>query len=800
MKPRTAVAVLATLLLGGAAAPNAAGQAPPPEVLGYDPVADARLPAWSEMLGYFETLASRSARVRVDTIGRSTLDAPLVVLTVSSAGNLERLEELRAIQAELADPRRIESPERREELIGRGRLVALVTAGTHSTEVGGPLAVMRLAHHLATSPSSRARAVREAAVVLLVPAVNPDGVDLVQEWYESTAGTPWRGSDPPFLYHHYAGHDLNRDWYSFTQRETRLLVERVHQRWHPQLHLDLHQHEPNWVRHVVPPWIDPVEPNVDPLLISAATSLGTRVQWTLLEEGRTGVAVAARYDAWSPSRAYAHYHGGVRILSETASVRLAAPVELAPETLESVAGLDSRVSTWNHPIPWPGGRWTLGDVVGYMESSALAALGIAADQRASWLRNFERVGRRAVEGWPAWPDAWVIPAEGGGWPAARHELLRILRTAGLEIRRLERPFTTEEARLEPGDHVIDMHQPYGAFAQVLLERGRYPGRRLYEDGPPAAPYDATAHDLGLLLGVDVRPVHAPLPAGALSEPLSELPPPPPRRVEELSGDPAVMVGLYRPWTASAAEGWIRWVFDGHSVPYAPVTNADLARARPLRDFTALVLPPEESDRLREGRTLGDVPPEYAGGIGEIGADRIATFVEEGGTLVAIGPSADYAIEALGLPVENVVSALPRSEFYAPGVQVGIEVDSSTFVGAGLPTRTAAMLMDAAAFRIAGEPGDGADAAADSARVVVRYARDRPVRSGWMVGASRIAGRAAVVDGPAVIVDQRLASVGGFAGGILGVATVKGHIFGRLLRCPVDEQTVVIWCREGHVAK
>lgn len=750
MRARHAVlGLLAILCLVGPGPRTAAGQhlPAPPEALGYDPIAEARLPAWSEMLSYFEALARASGRVRLDTIGRSTLDAPLVVLTVSSTENLERLEELRAIQAKLADPRSIASAAEREEFIDRGRLVALVTAGTHSSEVGGPLTVMRLAHHLATSQGPQARAIRQAAVVLLVPAVNPDGIDLVKQWYESTVGTPWHGAEPPFLYHHYAGHDLNRDWYAFTQQETRLLVRRVHQRWHPQLHIDLHQHESTWVRHLVPPWIDPVEPNVDPLLTSAATSLGTRVQWAMLEEGKTGVAVAARYDAWSPSRAYVHYHGGVRMLSETASARLAAPIELPPEVLRPIADLDPRASTWNHPIPWSGGRWELADVVDYMQSSTLATLSIVTGQRASWLRNFERVGRRAVQGWPAWPEAWVISAaDGAGSPAARHELLRILRTAGLEIRRLTRPIDTEEARFAAGDYVVDMRQPYGAFAQALLAPNRYPGRRTHENGPPVPPYDATAHNLALLLGLEARPLHAPVPGDAVSEPLTDIPPAPPRRVDGLSGDPAVMVGLYRPWTSSAAEGWIRWLFDSYSVPYATVTSADFARVRPLRDFTALVLPPEEPDRLREGRSLTEVPPEYAGGLGPADVERLMGFVEDGGTLVAIGSSADYVIDVLDLPVENFVASLSPSDFYAPGVQVGLDVDVSTFVGAGLPRRITAMLMDPVAFRGTAGPGPAAEWA-DSVRIVARYASDRLVRSGWLIGGGWIAGRAAAVELP-----------------------------------------------------
>jgi len=316
----------------------------PAEVFGFDPVTESRLLKWSEIVDYFESLGTASPRVRVDTIGRSTLDRPMILVTVSSRENLQRLPELREIQRKLADPRRVASDEEREDLIERGRLVALVTAGIHPTEVGGPLAAMQLAHRLATSAGPTETRIRSETVVLIVPATNPDGIDPVKAWHEEVAGSPWAGADPPFLYHHYAGHDINRDWYAFTQKETQTLVQRVHQVWHPQLDLDIHQQEATGARYFLPPWRDPVEPNVDPLLTAAATSLGTRVQWTMLEEGRTGVSVAARYDAWSPSRAYVHYHAGVRMLTETASARLASPIELSPSDLQPVPGLDPRVS------------------------------------------------------------------------------------------------------------------------------------------------------------------------------------------------------------------------------------------------------------------------------------------------------------------------------------------------------------------------------------------------------------------------------------------------------------------------
>lgn len=743
MSDSPGLAALSALALSALAALVAlpaglAAQSPPSpsEVLGYDPVVSEQLPGWGEITGYFEALAAASPRVRLDTIGRSTLDAPFIVATVSDEANLDGLDELRDVQRRLADPRRIESDDERAELVRRGRLVALVTAGVHSTEVGGPITAMRLAHHLATSTSPQADRIRREAIVLIVPAVNPDGVDPVKKWYESTLGTPWLGSEPPFLYHHYVGHDLNRDWYAFTQKETRLLVQRVHQAWFPQIHHDMHQHEATGARYFVPPWLDPVEPNIDPLLIAAATSLGTRIQWTMLEEGKSGVSVAARYDAWSPSRSYAHYHAGVRILSETASARLAAPIELAPDDLEPTAGLDPRVSSWNHPVPWPGGRWTLRDVVDYMESGALAMLGIAAAEREVWLGNFATVGRRAVAGWDSWPEGWVIPAAPGrdaatGLDAAAvAELARILLTAGVELRRAAEAFEMDGRSFEAGAYVIDMHQPYAAFAQAVLAPQPYPER----PGSSPSPYDVTAHNLPLLLGVDALPVYeVPEVAGSL---VTGSPPAPSRHVDGLSGEGSVMVGLYRPWIPTPDEGWTRWLFDNYAVPYASLANDDIARGGLLREFTAVAIPSVPGPHLRDGRSAADVPPRYAGGLGSGHVANLRAFVDGGGTLVAWGASVDFVIDALELPVENVLANRPTTEFYGPGAQVALEVDTTSTIGNGLAPRTSAFLLDGAAFR----GSEGADVS-----VHARYGSMPVTLSGRVVGASSIAGRPAVVE-------------------------------------------------------
>ena len=201
---------------------------------------------------------------------------------------MARLAALKDIQARLADPRMIQSEQERTELVRDGRLVVLVTAALHSNEVGTSLLPVRLAYHLASSESPEVRSILDETVVLIVPSLNPDGVDLVAEWYESTLDMPWEGAEPPFLYHHYAGHDNNRDWSAFTLRETRVVVRRVHEEWHPQIVHDVHQQRDTGSRYFVPPWLNPVEPNVDPALIAGANALGTAIAWSMTLSGHRG--------------------------------------------------------------------------------------------------------------------------------------------------------------------------------------------------------------------------------------------------------------------------------------------------------------------------------------------------------------------------------------------------------------------------------------------------------------------------------------------------------------------------------
>ena len=198
---------------------------------------------------------------------------PFVMATISSPANLARLEEFKQIQDQLADPRKLGPPATRDrkaaELIARGKTIVLITCGIHSTEVGSYLSSMLIAHRLASSTDPEIQKILDNTIVLLVPSLNPDGVDIVKNWYDKTLGTPFEGTDPPELYHKYTGHDNNRDWYAFTQVETQLTVDKIHNVWHPQIVHDIHQQGAFGSRLFLPPYMAPVEPNVPKPIVQA---------------------------------------------------------------------------------------------------------------------------------------------------------------------------------------------------------------------------------------------------------------------------------------------------------------------------------------------------------------------------------------------------------------------------------------------------------------------------------------------------------------------------------------------------
>lgn len=475
----------------------------PEEAFGFKPGTDRKLADWAELTAYFKKLSTQSNRVRYEEAGKTTEGRPFITVTISAPENLAHLDRYKEIQRKLADPRQT-SPEEAKSLIAQGKTVLVVTCNIHSTEIASSQSASEFAYQLATGDNEKIRSILQNVIIVLVPSLNPDGQQLVVDWYKKYLGTPYEGSSPVVLWHHYVGHDDNRDWSSFTQIETRLAVEKVINPWHPQILYDIHQMGSNGPRIYLPPWVDPIDPNVDPLLVQEMNALGTNTALEIGETGKQGVLIHGVYDFWSPLRDYIALHNGLRVLTESASVDIATPINIPFENLDHGIGYDAKVAAWNFPDPWKGGMWRLGDIVAYQLDAFFSIASNAAQYRERYLSNFYQIGVHAVSR-KSGPSAFIIPAEERD-PATTARLVNTLRIGDVEVEKAKADFDADGKHYRSGSYIVKLDQPYGGFAKTLLEVQQYPNIPEYPGGPLQRPYDVTAQTLPLLFGVTATAV------------------------------------------------------------------------------------------------------------------------------------------------------------------------------------------------------------------------------------------------------------------------------------------------------
>jgi hypothetical protein len=651
---RLAAALCSAVWLAGGAA-DAAVQTPS-EFLGFTVGADRTLADYRQIKSYLQALDAASPRVVLQDLGKTTLGEDMVMAVLSSEENIRNLPRLKEVAKRLADPRGLSDAEA-EALVGEGKVMLLVTCNIHSTEIGASQMAMEWAHALATAQDAETRRRLDRVVVLLVPSLNPDGQILETEWYRKQLGTRYEGGRMPWLYHHYVGHDNNRDWFMLTQKETRAMSRAVYQEWYPQVWLDEHQMGATGPRIFVPPYAEPVDTDIHPLVWREVNLIGSLMAMRLEQAQKAGVIYGFSYDAYWPggTKNTAWWKNISGLLTEVASVRLATPVRIAPgELTGGRKGLVEYEAQTNFPNPWPGGLWRLRDIMDYERIASDALLESCADHDKDFLRNALARVRASIATFPG-TDGYRIPARQRD-AASALRLAALMQEHGVEVK-----------QAADGDVWIPLAQPYGRFVQEMFDRQDYPEVKLVAGRDIVRPYDVSAWSLPLMMGVDVQRTTLPGSLQAFKAPAAALPP---GAVALAPGSPenarlvnaalrsagrvsvarapvqaggreweagtvfldeaaaraaaakgvagqawttvpeipaaaekmtAPRVGLYKPWAASMDEGWTRFVLEQYGFEPKPLDNKTVRAGALAASFDVIVLPDVAKEIIATGK-------------------------------------------------------------------------------------------------------------------------------------------------------------------------------------------------------
>ena len=278
-----------------------------------------------------------------------------------------------------------------------------------------------------------------------------------------------------------------------------------------------------------------------------------------------------------------------------------------------------------------------------------------------------------------------------------------------------------------------MNQPYASFANTMIEVQHYPDLREYPGGPPLRPYDVTAHTLGYLLDFDAVAVDGRL-SVQLSDPVS-VPDFDFRLPDHLAGPDAPRVAMYKSWQEPMPEGWQRWVFDEHEMAYDTLRDADI-RGGALSSYDVLVFQAQDAGSIRDGYREGQVPPEYAGGLGDDGSAAVRAFLEGGGRVVAIEAATDFVKDIFGLRISNATASMADTDFYIPGSILRLELDPTSGITEGMRNEVAAWYWRSSMAYDIDDP---------RISVAARYGAGDPLLSRWVLGGERIAGKPAILE-------------------------------------------------------
>jgi hypothetical protein len=208
---RTLAAVAVCLLTSiSLAQPVGTNVTSPKAFLGHSVGEDYWLANYRQLAEYWRKVDSESERVQVVSIGRTEEGREQLMAIISSPENMRRLEHYRGISKKLALGQA--SAAEADALAKEGKAVVWIDGGLHATEVLGAQQLIETVYRLSSLSDEETLRILNDCIILVVHA-NPDGMDLVSDWYMRRSNPQERStSGIPRLYQKYIGHDNNRDF------------------------------------------------------------------------------------------------------------------------------------------------------------------------------------------------------------------------------------------------------------------------------------------------------------------------------------------------------------------------------------------------------------------------------------------------------------------------------------------------------------------------------------------------------------------------------------------------------------
>ena len=770
----------------------------PKAYLGHEAGADYKLADFNENHGYFQKLAQTSDRIQLREFGKSSEGRPLFVAFISSPENLRQLDRLQQINRKLALGQA--TPDEAKALMRDGKAIVWIDSGLHATEIACAQHAPELAYRMLTGESDEVQRIRANVILMQVPVINPDGLDLVSHWYRQNVGTPYERSSPPALYQKYAGHDNNRDWFMMNLPETRHVSRLLFHEWFPHVVYNQHQQPAFPARIFIPPYAEPLNPNIPPQVMEGINIIGSAMKERLAREGKTGYLSYHGFDAWwnGGLRSVPAFHNMHGILTETAgAVNWASPQSYTLKDLPErfANGIPTKDPTVFYPKPWLGGQWNLRDAVDYMITVDFAILDLAASRPDYFMSRAWEIARANIEaGTKQKPYAYVVPA--GQWdPTSASSMVERLRLGGIEVHRAKAAFQIGEKKYNAGSFVLMAGQPFRGYLMDLLEPQKYPELRTGSGGKTKRPYDVSGWTLSMQMGVNVDRADDQFQAEL--ETVTSVPATPPsldhrdnssflstasllgagRRVRWAKDGTILKEGeagfttaafelrkprlaLYQPSPENMDAGWTQLTLDNFRVPHTIVRAADFAQANLRSRFDTIILAQQTAQSILHGVRQGEAGtrrgpepapqqrPENTGGIGVQGLAHLEKFVREGGTLIALDNATELPLEFFPLGIRGLLKARVEGSdgaasddqegYYCPGSILRIKVDNTHPIAFGMPADAFALSTGGQAFNIALLPEyNHGDRAIKS---VAKYADRNLLASGWISGERIVLGK------------------------------------------------------------